>query len=230
MIRSMARIAGCVAAVCGCLIAAADAGAEEAGIPVDRVVAHVNEHRITLGEIKAMILPRMPELQRRYRGAELESRLEEMYRQALEQKIERRLILDAYEQQEGRIPEWAVDQHVDEVVRQEFDGDSGALVRALARERVSLAEWRENIKKSMIVSSMQGMAIGEHLHVSPAEIRAYYARHRDRFRDNDEVAPLAEAQAQIESALREKKAERRHAEWIARLKEKAYVRVLDEPS
>ena len=225
--RNIVKIAGLIAVSAGGWLPMAGLGAEPPRIPIDRVVAHVNEHLVTLGEIKSMILPRMPALHRQYRGADLEEKLDELYRQALDHLIERRLILDAYEKQEGRIPEWVVDQHVDEVVRHEFGGDRGALIRALARERISLADWREDLRKSMIVSSMQGAAVGERVHVSPAEIRSYYARHRDELRRNDQVKSLAEAQPQIEAALRSEKTERRHREWIARLREKAYVSVLE---
>lgn len=156
-------------------------------IPVDRVVAYVNEYAITQGDIEMAVAPQARFIRAQFRDEELARNLVDLYRQALDYLVETRLVLEAYEAQEGRIPEWAVDQQMDEIVRTEFKGDRDALVRTLARDRMTLAQWREDVKRSMIVSSMRSAVIGRNIAVAPGELRNYYEANRDMFQTAEQV-------------------------------------------
>ncbi len=162
------------------------AAALAAPIPIDRVVAYVNEYAITLGDVETIIAPQARFLRSRS-DAEAEANLETLRRRALEHLIETRLILDAYEAQEGRIPDWAVDQHMDEIVRMEFKGDRNALVRMLAQHRMTLEQWRDDLRQSMIVSAMRSTAVGRNIAVSPGDKKAFYEERRDLFRTDMHV-------------------------------------------
>ena len=103
------QVSGLCSIVIGCavLAAGADEKAAHGGrVTLDGVAAHVNEHIITIGEVAELVEPVNRQLQNSYTGKELENKLRAAFDDALESIIARYLILDAYEKQEGRIPEW----------------------------------------------------------------------------------------------------------------------------
>ena len=181
----MRRVVGATAWI-GAMLGMASAAVATA-IPVDRVVAYVNEYAITRGDIEMAITPQARYIRAQFRDDALTEKLAELYRQALDYLIETRLVLEAYEAQEGRIPEWAVDQQMDEIVRTEFKGDRNALVRTLAQDRMTPAQWREDVKRSMIVSSMRSSVVGRKIVVAPGDLRDYYEANRDMFRSAEHV-------------------------------------------
>ena len=151
-----------------------DLPGETESIFVDGVAAYVNEHVVTVGEIMASVEPVLRQLSRSYAGAQLQRKLRQAFEEGREAAIDRYLILDAYENGEMQIPDWVVDQRVDEVVREMFADDRAALMEALTRDRMTYDEWREQIRKGIVVSSMRGLHVNQHLRVPPGKVKAYY--------------------------------------------------------
>ena len=297
---------------------------------VDGVVAYVNEHVVTAGEVQNAMAPVVQRLRAKYRGKELAEKAQEAFREALNMQIDRFLILDAYNTQQGRIPKWVVDQRIEQIIREEFKGDRAALMDALTRDRQVFDNWREEIQDFIVVSSMRSAAVAQNIRVSPAAVQEYYSKNTEKFvkpsqvhirmivlrktespeetarkqaqaadirkkikdgadfgetatkasegrkateggdwgwvkpedlqpeliqaiakmktgeisdlidtreeiyimklegRRDPAVVPLEEAQAEIEMELRKVEAERLYKAWIVRLKEKAYVKILEQ--
>lgn len=165
---------------------AARASSDES-VLIDGVAADVNKHVVTVGEVLMSMEPVRRQLLAQYEGKELRARLEDAYREALDSQIERYVVLDAYEAGEGRIPDWAVDKRADEVMRESFDGDRTALLSALSRESLTYEEWRKHIKEQMIVSSMRGANVEQHITVAPEEVLARYESNRPAYHTPEKV-------------------------------------------
>jgi len=150
---------------------------------LDGVAAHVNEHVITVGDVLAALQAVIVQLRDTYRGNELREKLQTAYGDALEALVARRLILDAYEKQKKmRIPDWVVDNRVEEIVHSRFEGDRSALIAALSKEQIDYEEWREEIREHIVVSSMRGLMVERELRVSPALVRQTYEKNLDTYR------------------------------------------------
>jgi len=109
------------------------------------------------------------------------------YGEALDSLVERRLILDAYEAGKGRIPDWAVDQRAEEVIRDTFNGDRNRLMEALAREQMTYDEWRGNLRDHMIVQAMRSANVEQKVAVPPGAVHAYYSAHTNEYLRSPQV-------------------------------------------
>ena len=152
------------------------------GVTLDGMAAQVNEHTITIGDVLIVCGPVVRQLRSAYSGPELQTRLRKAYEDALNTLIERRLILDAYEEQGGSIPEWVVDQRANELVHEMFGDDRGALNDALAADGMTYEEWREEVRNHIIVASMRTAYVDQKVSVAPGDVRRAYEEHLDRYR------------------------------------------------
>lgn len=176
---------------------------------LDGMAAKVNNETIAIGDVLINVQPLVRGLSIQYGGEALREKMREAYREELNALIDRRLILDAYEKQEGRIPEWAVDQRVSEVLHERFGGDRDALMGALAKDQRTYDAWREEIRGQLIVASMQQSVVQKRVRVSADDVAAAYRRDPVAYRAPLEVklsmmAWKKPADGQAEAELREK--------------------------
>lgn len=157
-------------------------------ILLDGIAAKVNDAAITIGEVLSSVQPRGRELSSRYSGDALREKMAEVYRKEVNALVERQLILDAYEEQEGRIPEWAVEQKINEIVHEMFDDDHGALMNALAKDQRTYEAWKEDIRKQLIVASMRQNSVRRRISVSAADVYEVYRENPEECRLPVEVS------------------------------------------
>jgi parvulin-like peptidyl-prolyl isomerase len=140
-------------------------------VQVYGVAAYVNQHVITVSEVLAA--SRVLQEKLRQDGAQSEANA--IYQEVLNNLIDRKLILDAYEKQkEIQIPPVMIDERVEQIVRELFDDDRNAFLRALGEEGRSEANWRAGIREQVVVQAMRNLRVDSLVHVSPTEVRAYY--------------------------------------------------------
>ena len=112
-----------------------------------------------------------------------ESRFNEV-RNAL---IERKLIVKAAADAKMTMQEWVVDNRIREIVDTAFEGDRNKLVAALAKQKLPFPEWRQKVKDDMIVGAMRWSVVDKNVTASPAEMRAEYEAHPERYRSDGAV-------------------------------------------
>ncbi len=149
-----------------------------ASVRIDGVAARVNGHVITLSDVLGASTD-LQALLREGRGGEPANSL---YQRVLEELIGRKLILDSYgTQKEIQIPPIAVDAQVQEVIREMFQDDRNAFLRALGEDGRSERAWREEIREQIIVRAMRNLRVDRHVRVSPTAVRARYDADPSRF-------------------------------------------------
>ncbi|OVE76211.1 hypothetical protein BVX97_02135 [bacterium E08(2017)] len=163
-----------------CLICLALPGLAEKML-IDGVAARINSDIITIGEVARMMLPMQQELVGKYRGDALREKLLELYSDTVNALVERRLIMAAYEEQDMQLPEWVIDERIDEVIRENFRGDKSELMEILAREKMSFEEWRETWRERMGIASMRSSFFGRTINVSPEELVEQYEANREKY-------------------------------------------------
>jgi parvulin-like peptidyl-prolyl isomerase len=154
---------------------------------VDGIAARVNGDVVTIGEVVRVMMPLQQALVSKYRGEVLREKLQSTYEDSVDSLIERSLILSAYKEQDMKIPEWLVDERVEEVIRDSFKGDRSELMAVLAREHVSFSEWRETWKDRIIIASMRSSFVGQKIKVSPKSIRERYDKDKDKYRQSGKM-------------------------------------------
>ena len=177
------------AAICWTLLLVALPGCA-APLTIDGVAAYVNDGTIMVGEVKEMIGPAVGELQQTYQGADLQARVGELYREALEDLIATRLILKAYDA-DSKLNKPAVEKHVEarvsEFIQERFGGDRQEFLKALQAERMPLEEWRRRLRERVIVGIMRNRDVDSRVVISPREVRAAYERNRGDYQRSERV-------------------------------------------
>jgi peptidyl-prolyl cis-trans isomerase SurA len=136
---------------------------------------------VTLADVQAVVSMRQRELQARHKGKEMEEQLKKLYEDGLDVVIGRYLIMDSYRAQEGKIPEWAVDQEVEEVIRENFHGERSALMSALSKDHLTFETWRDELRNHIIVSSMRTMNVGQNVRILPSRVSAHYEENKSQY-------------------------------------------------
>lgn len=163
----------------GVLVSCAIVGPFRMGaMQVDGVAAYVNDHVITMSEV----LSSSRTLQEKLREEGGQPEANSIYLKVLDGLIDRKLILDAYDQQtEIQIPPVMIDERVEQIVRELFNDDRNAFLRALGEEGRSEVSWREGIREQVVVQAMRNLRVDRLVHVSPTEVRAHYNTHADQY-------------------------------------------------
>jgi len=168
------------------LLTGLTAGAAES-VLMDGVAAYVNEDTITVGDVLAVVEPVRRQLIRRYAGDELVSRMRKAYDDALNALIDRRLVLAAYNSQEMRLPEWVIEDRINDIISEMFDGERAALMQALAEDHMSYDEWRRTIQDQMAAASMRSAHVDHLVSLSPGKVRRFYEQNSERFQSAERV-------------------------------------------
>jgi peptidyl-prolyl cis-trans isomerase SurA len=177
-------------------------------VPIDGVAAFVNAHEVTLGDVMSAVGPAQARLRNSYHGAELQAKLSEAYSNALNALIENKLVMDAYDREDNKIPDDALKARVDEIMRDRMEGNRPAFMAALVQEGLSLDDWRAEIRERLIVSYMRSRLGAAKGIVSPKLVLETYQQTGDKYRVSEKVRLRvitipAGAEGDAESALRQ---------------------------
>jgi len=146
---------------------------------LDGLAAEVGGARITIAE--TMELARELAAARKQSGAEAVGDLRALYTEAQEQLVARQLVLQAYAAQEHKLPPWAVERRVAEVIDEHFGGDRSQLVSMLTRQGLGYDVWRQRLEEEMVTATMHQQFVERHVVVAPTEIRAFYTTNAAAF-------------------------------------------------
>lgn len=151
-------------------------------ILLDGLMAKVNDHSITIGDVMLQVQPLQRELIAKYTGEELRRETKRVFQKSLENLVESKLILDSYKDQQGQIPENVVDGRVNEILHEVFHDDRKAMMRALAADNLTYESWRDNIRNQIIISSMRHANVQQRLKVSAVDVQKYYQEHQNEYK------------------------------------------------
>jgi peptidyl-prolyl cis-trans isomerase SurA len=155
------------------------------------IAAVVEDRIITVGDIRRIIEPLIPQIRSTSRTpAEFRKNLEKVEDQAIQDEIDKVLIVkDFYsdEKRKGGIPQHYVDNQLEEELITQFDNDRSKFLAYLRSIGKTHREYRQMIEEDIIVGYMRGQKRKTLAVVSPAKIENYYTEHRDNFYQDDGV-------------------------------------------
>lgn len=185
MIRAISAVCGAAFAL-SCLSLAQPARAEEARI-IDGIAAIVNGEVITYSQVRQVIGPRERILRQQLSGEEYQKQLKAAEAQALQDLIDRELIVQSFKKEKYALPEYFVEQRMNDIIRENFGGDRNTFMKMLEAQNFSLSEFKKNEFEKIIVSAMRGKNVSPNMVASPARIAEYYKKHREEFSSKAEV-------------------------------------------
>lgn len=140
----------------------------------DGIAALVNDRVITFSQIRREIASTEARLRQLYSGADLEKRLDAARHMALDALIERELIIQEFNRAGYQFPDDAIENRLQRVIAETYDGDRSALIRTLAANGTTLSQFREELRNNMVVQGMRAQAVRGPVVVSPFAIEQYY--------------------------------------------------------
>jgi peptidyl-prolyl cis-trans isomerase SurA len=156
---------------------------------VDGINAVVNDGIITYAEVEDFTLPAAESLRRTYAGEpqQFKQKLDAALNDGLEQLIERQLILHSFDVEGYRLPESAVDELVQERIRERF-GDRITLMKTLQAQGQTYEKFRKDARDQYIVSALRAKNMSSaKIIISPYKVETYYRAHQDDFKVEDRI-------------------------------------------
>ncbi len=150
------------------------AAGQRRSIPIEGYAAVVNDRIIMVSDVMGPIQQHQRSLAATYKGKDLEQKMAGLYRDSLDRQVERALVLEQFEADEGVVPDRAIEDHMDSIIRTRFNDDRRELMNALSQEQLTLSEWRNQLKEELIFSIMRRQAVFDNISLSPTEVRAHY--------------------------------------------------------
>jgi peptidyl-prolyl cis-trans isomerase SurA len=154
---------------------------------IDGIAAIVNGDIITYSQVRGLSQPRERLLKQQYHGEELDKQVQEARKLALNDLIDRQLIVQAFHKDKFELPEHFVDERVNDIIRDDFGGDRATFIKTLQAQNYSLTEFKRLEMEKIIVAAMRSKNVKPVTTVSPTKVMDYYKQHRPEFTAKEQV-------------------------------------------
>src|SRR4051794_11476879 len=154
---------------------------------IDGIAAVVNGEVITMSQVRQVTGPRERLLHSQYTGEELQKQLKEVRTAALNDLIDRQLIVQAFREEKFSLPDYFLEQRVNDIIRENFGGDRSTFLKTLQAQNYTLSQFRKDEYEKIVVQAMRGKNVKPNTIPSPNKVQEYYNQHRDLFTSKEEV-------------------------------------------
>jgi parvulin-like peptidyl-prolyl isomerase len=155
---------------------------------LDGVAAVVNEDVITFTQVRELTGPAEAQVRSNLTGAALTERIKEMRLRAVNDLIDRQLIIQEFRKLKGAsIPPHVVNDRITALIRDDFGGDRSAFLKTIAAQGLTLERIRRMEEEKVIVSAMRSREVKGDPMVPKSRIESFYNEHRQDWTTNDEV-------------------------------------------
>ncbi len=143
-------------------------------VSLDGFAAKVNDRVVTVGDVLQRMAPVERQLRLRYGPEDVAGRLQQAYTNALDQLVERALVLEEGKRREIEIPDRAVEGYITQIVDDRFGGNRAALLDVLAGDRLTMADFRRETRDNLAVMMLRRSEVAARLRVPPTAVRRAY--------------------------------------------------------
>lgn len=147
----------------------------------------VNGEPITQQEVNFALAPQLQELQAGRDRLSFEAALNEARTETLNDLIDNKLIIQEFNRRGAEIPDRAIDEEIERIIRTRFNGDRGKFAKDLEQSNLTQAGFRRVIRDQIIVREMRRVVLGLPDPPSPEDVQRAYREHDDQFRSEDFV-------------------------------------------
>jgi len=154
---------------------------------LDGIAAVVNNEVITFSQVRELVALREQHLRQTLRGQELVDKVKELRLAAIQELVDRQLVLQEFTKNKFSIPDYIIDDHIRTIIREQFNGDRQAFIRTLAAQGYTIQRFRKVETDKMIVQAMRSRAVKVNPVISPAKLEKYYNAHRAEFTSKEEI-------------------------------------------
>jgi peptidyl-prolyl cis-trans isomerase SurA len=154
---------------------------------VDGVAAVVNGDVITYSQVRQVVAPREKLLRSQFNGDELVNKVKEARQAALQDLIDRQLIIQAFKKENYQIPDHFVEERMHDIIRTDFGGDRNTFIKTLEAQNYTIGEFKKMEMEKIIVQAMRSRNVKMNTVASPAKVEEYYKVHREEFTAKEQI-------------------------------------------
>jgi len=154
---------------------------------LDGIAAVVNEDVITFSQVRELIGSTEAAARQQLKGTELDEKIKEIRLRAINDLVDRQLILQEFYKNKFNIPDHFIDDRVQTIIREEFGGDRAAFVRTLAAQGYTLDKFKVLEKEKMIVQAMRSQNVKGDVIIPETRILEYYQKHREDYAEEEQI-------------------------------------------
>jgi parvulin-like peptidyl-prolyl isomerase len=154
---------------------------------LDGIAAVVNSDVVTFSQVRELVGPKEKQARETLKGEALVEKIKEIRLAAINDLIDRSLILQDFKTKGFTIPGYLIDERVQEIVRDSFGGDRQAFLRTLSAQNFTLEKFREFQRDSVIVQEMRRQAVKGATTVSDQKIQEFYKQHAEEYSTQEEA-------------------------------------------
>lgn len=154
---------------------------------IDGIAAIVNGEVITYSQVRGVVGPRARLLQSQFQGDQLKAEMKKVHDSALQDLIDRQLIVQHFNKEKFSLPDYFVEQRMNDIIRENFGGDRNTFIKTLQAQNFSLSEFKKAEYEKIVVAAMRGQKVKPNTIASPSRIEEYYRKHREEFTSKEEV-------------------------------------------
>ncbi|HEV2966396.1 MAG TPA: SurA N-terminal domain-containing protein, partial [Chthoniobacterales bacterium] len=141
---------------------------------VDGVAAVVNGDVITYSQVRGLVGPREKVLRAQFSGDELVKAVKAAREAALQDLIDRQLIIQAFKKENYQIPDHFIEERMHDIVRTDFGGDRNTFIKTLEAQNYTMGEFKKMESEKMIVQAMRSRNVKISTIASPVKVEEYY--------------------------------------------------------
>ncbi|MDQ3622472.1 MAG: SurA N-terminal domain-containing protein, partial [Verrucomicrobiota bacterium] len=154
---------------------------------LDGIAAVVNEDVITFSQVRELVGPAERVARESLKGEQLIEKIKEIRLRAINDLIDRQLILQEFKKNKFQMPEHVIEERLNTIVREEFGGDRSAFTRTLAAQGFTLDRFRQLETDKMIVQAMRSQMVKADPVVPENKIVEHYEKNRAEFTSEEQI-------------------------------------------
>lgn len=156
---------------------------------LDGLAAVVNDQPVTFSQVRELVGAKERAAAEQFQGAELSEKIKKIRVEAIDELINRQLILQYFKEKGYQLPSYLIEDRIATIIREEHNGDRAAFARKLAAFGLTIERFRKEEMDRIIVQSMRQQAVKATPVVPLEKLKAFYKEHLRDF-TTDEQAQL----------------------------------------
>lgn len=154
---------------------------------LDGIAAVVNNEVVTFSQVRELVGPKEKQAHDTLKGQELVEKIKAIRTEAINDLIDRALIIQDFKTKGFTIPDYFIDDRIQGIIKDEFGNDRQAFLRTLAAQGYTLEKFRDFQRDMIIVSEMRKQAVKGAGSIPDAKINQYYRDHVEEYSQPEQM-------------------------------------------
>jgi peptidyl-prolyl cis-trans isomerase SurA len=154
---------------------------------LDGLAAVVDDHIITFSQLRELVVAKERAAREQLEGKELAEKIKQIRSDALKELVDRQLILAHFKKQGYQLPAFLIEDRINTVIREEYNGDRAAFARKLSSFGYTLERFRREEMEKLIIQSMRQQAVKVSPTIPEDKLRAFYREHVKDFTTEEQT-------------------------------------------